>query len=69
MSKLGLILNMVGTVILGLTPVSACFDVGLKPVKPGWYAIGWGLLFVGFLLSLIAEWRIYGKAGYQKVIK
>jgi len=57
MKKLGLCLNMLGVLILGFTPMSACWDVGFKPSSPELYLFGWVLLFAGFLLSLIAEFK------------
>lgn len=58
MRKTGLILNMIGVLILGFTPMSACWGVGLKPASPGCYMAGWILLFAGFLLNLISEFKV-----------
>ena len=57
MRKLGLILNMVGVIILGFTPMVAGFGGDIKPIKTSWYIIGWIFLFIGFLLNLISECR------------
>ena len=57
MNKLGLILNMMGVIILGFQPYDTLWDAGTR-AKVGWLnALGWGCLFIGFLLMLVAEFR------------
>ena len=57
MIKVGLILNMIGVLILGLQPEVTLWDTGTGPKLAWLNTLGWVFLFFGFGLILFVECR------------
>jgi len=50
----GIVLNGVGSAVLIFSPMVSPYGVANRPKYPSMWKIGWGLLFLGFILQAIA---------------